>query len=256
MKKTIIILSAFLLLSLCGCADKTAQKTKSTDSEKISFMDNGDSVFEIKTDYVSLYYPEKWKDSVDIKNTDGIVSFYALPSNTKLFDVLFDKNEGDQIGTILVDGKSVKVCVKTFSIDKDLENYDDLSSMQEDVNVILNKLVTENNLNTEFTVNEVIPDASDVFEIETPLTKLYFPTLWKNEVDISVKDNAVYFSKDQTKIFDLIFGGTDGDLLGTYNGTQIRVVLYEVEGNDLNGIQEGVNTIIEYLEKDSAFKAN
>lgn len=239
------------MLAVSGCSNKTNESNVLSSDTDITDSENKDNEnFDIKTDYITLYFPNKWKESVNIKINDDIVSFSALPDDIKLFDIMFGKNEGDIIGTLSINENNIPVSVKTYDIDNNLEKYDEYREMQEDINTVINML--ENDKNFSYGAFE---DKS-LYEIETNVAKLYFPKNRENEVDIAVSDNKVSFSCENTSLFDIYFGGSEGDLLGTYNDTEIRLVMYDINDDKLNAIQEDVNVIIENLEKDSNFASN
>lgn len=106
--------------------------------EEIVKEDN--SVFEIETRLVTMLYPEKWKDKVNIEVSDDFVKFTA--EGTKLFDLLFGSDEGYLLGTY----NGVSISIVSYDIDKsefDDEMYYELCVMQEDVNVILQELMKD-----------------------------------------------------------------------------------------------------------------
>lgn len=87
------------------------------------------SVFEIKTDLVTLYYPNKWKDKVTVKVDGKTVSFMA--DKRKIFDLCFEKCDGYLLGTY--DGTPI------YMVEYKAENDDEIA-MQQDVNVIIEYL--------------------------------------------------------------------------------------------------------------------
>lgn len=87
------------------------------------------SVFEIKTDVTTLYYPNKWKDKVTVKEDGKTVSF--MIDKRKLFDLRFEKSDGYLLGTY--DGTPI------YMVEYKAENDDEIA-MQQDVNVIIEYL--------------------------------------------------------------------------------------------------------------------
>ena len=139
--------------------------------------------------------------------------------------------------------------------------YEELKQMYSAIDVIADHLAKD----YDFAQGEALSDSSeDVFAIETNLTTLYYPKKWQDKVTIDVEDNAVHFAYNGTKLFDLLFGGSEGDLLGVYDGTEVRVVLHELRQGTLSdsvyseylGMRDAVNVIVENLEKDSQFEIN
>ena len=90
---------------------------------------NDDSVYEIKTDFATLYYPQRWKDKVTVKTDKNQVQFSS--GKTPLFTLSFGGNDGILLGTY--DGKELRM------IDYPLDDKE-MANMQEDVNVILEYL--------------------------------------------------------------------------------------------------------------------
>lgn len=127
----------------------------------------------------------------------------------------------------------------------------DLAEMQEDINVIFQHLVSD----YDFEAGVALEKEDDsVFEIETSVTTLYYPTKWKDRVTVDVEDTKVSFSCDGTPLFDLVFTESDdGYLLGTYSGTPINIVDYMVYDDTLAAMQEDVNVILQHLMEDENF---
>ena len=95
-------------------------------------------VYEIKTDVVSLYYPQKWKDKVTVDVTDNSVKFSS--DDVRLFDFVFGETaDGQRIGTYY----GTPISMVLYTIDKDeysAERYSELSAMQSDSNFVLDGL--------------------------------------------------------------------------------------------------------------------
>lgn len=106
--------------------------------EEVIKEDN--SVFEVRTSLVTMYYPTKWQDKVDIDITDDSVKFKS--SEDKLFDLNFDSDEGYLLGKY--DG--VTISIVSYDINSEgmsEDRYYQLCAMQEDVNVILQHLMDD-----------------------------------------------------------------------------------------------------------------
>ena len=96
--------------------------------------------FEIKTDVVTLCYPTKWKDKVDIKNEADSVTFSS--DGTVLFVVSFVDDGGYLLGEYK--GHPIYLTLGSLSgIDKESEAYKEMSAMQEDSNVMLDALESD-----------------------------------------------------------------------------------------------------------------
>lgn len=100
-----------------------------------------------------------------------------------------------------------------------------------------------------------------VFDIKTRVCVMKYPLKWKDSVKVEITDDAVFFSSGDVKLFDLLFGSDEGYLLGTYNGTSISIVSYDINGDGLSetdyhtycAMQEDVNVIIQYWLADKNF---
>ena len=101
-----------------------------------------DSVFEIETPVATLYYPNKWKESVTIEKDGDSLRFSC--GEIKLFDVLFNSDDGFRLGTY----NDTTINVVDYEIDEDsfsAEDFERLCAMQEDINVILQYLMKDSN---------------------------------------------------------------------------------------------------------------
>ena len=99
-------------------------------------------VFAIETPYATLYYPEKWKNRITFDVTDDKVIFSS--SGVELFKIDFGGGSGIPLGTY----KGTSVSVDVEELDEaglSESDYDDYCAMQEDYNVILQHLRTDEN---------------------------------------------------------------------------------------------------------------
>ncbi len=99
------------------------------------------STFEIETSLTTLYYPQKWQDSVAVEVTDNKASF-ATTDGIHLFDLEFGQSEGVLLGTY----GETELHIVSYDIeqgDRSDEDYNKLCAMQEDVNVILQHLLED-----------------------------------------------------------------------------------------------------------------
>ena len=111
-----------------------------------------EEAYKVKTDYVNLYYPKKWKNQIEIEESDdsNTVLFYATikdKDKQHLFDILFNSEEGYKIGTVEKDGKAVSVNLISYDLEFDSNWTEDekliVIAMQEDVNYIMGMLEKE-----------------------------------------------------------------------------------------------------------------
>lgn len=91
---------------------------------------------------------------------------------------------------------------------------------------------------------------------------LYYPQKWQDAVTVEVTDSKVAFSTaDGIQLFDLEFGQSEGDLLGTYGETEVHIVSYDIEQgyrseedyNKFCAMLEDVNVILQHLMEDENF---
>lgn len=135
----------------------SGQKTSSASNSSTLQPENTDASGEenklmtVETQYGTLSYPEKWKDSLITSESvaDGIDSIiFAATVNGQeyeLFKILICDAEGDSVGTVTDDAgqtRSVFVDVPELTDLSDLreEEQDQLYAMQEAVNVLIENL--------------------------------------------------------------------------------------------------------------------
>lgn len=98
------------------------------------------TTFDIKTDLVTLKYPNKWKDKVTVEVTDDMVKFSC--GQEKLFDLVFKECDGYLLGTY----QDTPIYIISYEFDE--TKYDEAEQMElygmaEDVNVILQYLMED-----------------------------------------------------------------------------------------------------------------
>lgn len=241
-----ILLALVMLLTITACnikenAENNGSETDTTSTGEINMED---STFSILVCGLTLKYPLKWQDKVSVTTSENRVCFAY--GDTKLFDLTFNTDEGDILGT--VEGEEYTV-IRMVSYSFETENQE-LYAMQEDVNVILQNLMND----YTFVVGEALEkEDNSTFGIKTSVVTMKYPTKWQEKVQIEVTDNGVKFSNNGTPLFDLMFVECNGYLLGTYNGTPIYIVDYKVENDEQAIMQEDVNVILQHLMEDKNF---
>lgn len=222
------------------------------------------NVFTIETDFCNLSYPHKWEKSInyEIHNYgDGYTVGFSSEGNN-LFDLIFNVEEGEFIGSFKLDNKTIVVNASTYEIDSSIKNYKNLSMMQDDMSIIIYYLVKDYGLDFESVEIELL--SNEVYQIETSKVQLYYPVTWQYKVQVNETSKGVEFSSDGVKLFDINFGGTEGSLLGKYLGQEIRIVTYVIDESqynnsrytELRSMQEDIDIIIKHLEEDENFKLN
>ena len=94
--------------------------------------DSDDAVFWFDTPIGTLCYPAKWEDRVTVDVTDTVITF--SDGDTPVFELVLIETEGYLLGTY--DGKPVYLYEYAVT-------DEDRSAMQDDVNVILQKLMED-----------------------------------------------------------------------------------------------------------------
>lgn len=262
MKKWISLLLcltlAAALLTACG---GHAEQQKTPDPEIVPPVEEPVDVFSIETPYGTLAYPERWKDTVTIETGEEPYTLRFSAGEIPLFDLIFDGEEGYYLGTLQGQDGEATLRIISYDLDDQREDYADCRAMQEDVNVLLQ------HLRTDYTFREKeIPEEIDdsVYAIETDVVTLYYPERWQDQVTVEVTADGARFSCDGVQLFDILFGGEEGVLLGTYGQTPVRVVSYAIEQGELSdsryeqlgNMEEDVNVVIQHLMEDSNFQVS
>lgn len=210
----------------------------------------------VETPYVTLKYPSKW-ENVEIEVSDGEiceVSFFT--KEQALFDLILNGDKGEYLGVIK--DKNITVRVVFYELENDYANDPSYVAMQEDINVILGFLASDYSFSIEQCLER---EEINVFEIETALTSLYYPTRWKSQTKIEIEDTYVRFSFEETPLFALNFENKSGYYLGAYKTQEIYLELYEIDPAEysdteyemINAMQEDVNVILQHLMEDKNF---
>lgn len=271
-KKNLIVILSILLIVLIGVFFSLLFNGNSKDEEILNNQNDDivsekedafyeEEVFLTTTKYCDLAYPQKWKTNVEVVMNEG--DNYSVKYMTKegvdLFEIYFDSEKGDILGTIKNGNTCVALSVVVSEIDNDNDNYNEILTMQEDMNVIINYLDTK----YQFMPGEVVDnDNISTYAIKTPVVTLYYPKKWEDVVNVDVKDTAVSFSYKDTKLFDIYFGDLNGNLIGTYKDKKIGIVSHSIDSDGLSKedteialeMQESVNVIIENLKLDAEFE--
>ena len=230
----IFMLAAALTLSSCG---GNTGKTLIGDESK-------EPTYTISAGGLELKYPKKWQSKVTVTTEEDRVCFSC--GETKLFDLTFNTEEGYVLGTVKGEEYTViRVIDYLFE-----SGNEELSAMQEDVNVLLNHLAKD----YDFEVGVALErEDTSVFDIETPLVTLKYPAKWQDTVQTEVSEDGVRFSTEGTPLFDLLFTECDGFLLGLYRDTPIYIVEHPTNTDEQSDMIDDVNVILQHLMEDSYF---
>lgn len=109
-------------------------------------------------------------------------------------------------------------------------------------------------------------ESTDVTVYKTKYCDLKYPTRWANKVKVEIDESGAYTVKfamnDGTPVFDLVFAGQTGLILGTLEGKDANTVLHFVDYpmdendsryNEFCTMAEDINVIIENLVRDYSF---
>ena len=163
MNKVKLFIKIFIIsLFLVGCAkivnenDLNLEVDNNTVDQSNEFYKSNEQTFEIETEYCSLYYPSKWKESIiiEINKTDYYSVEFSTSlnnENIKLFSIIFnEENRGNKLGVLSYENLSVPVSYIDYSDNfpdgLSNEENDQLSIMYEDINVVISNLVYVNNM--------------------------------------------------------------------------------------------------------------
>lgn len=174
--KKLVVLMSMVLVILVGIAavlftksDKDIEKDKlnaSTDGSKaqvesqeedsVSTIDQqilDEESYVIETDYVRLYYPQKWEDNLEtevVEDEGYVVEFYGKvegKERQKIFEVIFNGDADIVIGTVENNGENIYVGFNLTDLelgdDWTDEEADVICAMQEDVNYLIGMLERE-----------------------------------------------------------------------------------------------------------------
>lgn len=181
----------------------------------------GEDFVIISTPYADLRLPASFDKAVSHEETGNepyVITFKSRTDETELFSIIFNGTGEYLVGTLMGEEKNTVVHANTNDLDQNDQNYESNLFYQEQLYLILGYLAEDYNLVPEEAIDD--EDPMD-FEIQTSLVTLYYPSRWKEKVEIEVLDNGVKFSAAGTPLFDLMFEECDGYLLGTYQETPI-----------------------------------
>lgn len=159
-KNLVLSLSAIILVAIIlfagGCTkeDKKDEQSKEQNKEQLDKQNNDFDTdvafFEIETKHCKLYFPEKWEEQIEVKYTEEAgykAEFYGLVENKEaqhLFDVCFNSDDGELLGYLEnkdeIINISIDVMEPEFGNGWTQEEIDQIYSMQEELNFVMNTL--------------------------------------------------------------------------------------------------------------------
>ena len=106
--------------------------------------------YEISTKYCKLYFPEIWRDKIEVRCTEKEgykAAFYGVTEGKEskhLFDVCFDSDKGILLGYLEYEDTIVNISVDIKELEFDdswnQEEIDLIYSMQEEMNFVIDTL--------------------------------------------------------------------------------------------------------------------
>lgn len=291
MKKTLALFLAILcLFALCACSTPEDGSTELTaavptaeiptaqqptdnslpiDSEGpatdpvVTETEKPEVFFPIETPYATLRAPEAFGTEVQtaVINNDPYILGFFTKDNYELFWLHFGDQEGELLGTLYGGDEPRVLTVEFADVASDADNYETLMKYQLGVSTIIDNLIAD----YDFAANELpIQEIGDDFAIETSVCTLYYPSRWKDLVQIDVEEEAVKFTYQDVPVFDLYFNEdparTDAFLLGAYGDYPLYIVSYrgsdqlsEEELENYYGMQANINYILDRLSEDPKF---
>lgn len=147
---SIIFIFIVIVMMFSSCnSGKTEQKdTSSSDSAKetLQIGEYVENVYEIETEYCTLKFPSKWQDKLTVTIENNTVYFIHNASKVMVFSIVFgNETQGYLLGTLNTGGKSITVSTIEGNLDESNEYYNELCSICNDINVILNYLHADYN---------------------------------------------------------------------------------------------------------------
>lgn len=253
----VLAIICLVALVACGAGEQTPPEPTEDVPEAVESTD-----VSIETPYCDLVVTKEFADNVKskvISEDPYTVSFRMISDDTELFSISFGGETEMLLGTLQLENENVVLYADYNDLDRENENYETYCTYQEGISTIINHLSSD----YDFIVNEITDwvDPS-TFDIQTPVVTMKYPNRWKEKVTIDVSEEAVKFSCNGEKLFDIVFSECDGFILGTYKDTPIYVKDYtinkgsysEAQYLELCTMQEDMNVILQGLLEDSNFE--
>lgn len=111
--------------------------------------------FEIDTKHCKLYFPERWKEQIEIGYSEEFgykVEFYGIVEGKEkhhLFNVCFNSDDGLLLGYLETGNENVNISIDRIEIEFDdswkQEEMDQIYAMQEEMNYVIDSLSKNEN---------------------------------------------------------------------------------------------------------------
>lgn len=224
--------------------------------------EKADPGISVETPYAVLRVPSEFDGALQWKTVseEPYVLAFTTTEGREVFSLHFNQETANLLGTLPLDGENVVIYADFSEVDKQDAQYATLMRYQLAVGTIIENLAADYGFQPNVLPEPAVPTLEAV-TIETKVVTLKYPAEWKDRVTVEVTDERAAFSCEGTKLFDVCFFDGSGYPLGTYDGTPISIVSYDIdpavksetELQDLYAMQEGVNFITQNLMQDPKF---
>jgi len=127
-------------------------ESSESDEEDIQVLSD---YYEIETKYCKLYFPEVWKENIEIVDKEEMgykVGFYGRIDNKEaqlLFEVCFNSDDGELLGYLELEENIVNISIDindiVFDDSWEEEEMNQIYTMQEEVNFVIDTLKMNEN---------------------------------------------------------------------------------------------------------------
>lgn len=245
---------------------------------------------QIQTPYLTLSYPDALSDNLRIVNSGSspyTLEFYALlegKAAQRIFDVAIGEGAAGVVGVFETDAGQLPVGVTVYRFEPD-ESWNEgeiitIHAMQDGANDLIDQLpLVQEPAQEETPLVADAPEKSNVvnyMKFRTPYCTLQYPAVWKDRVSVEQGEEDVFGigvykvrfygqaeSRQKQLLFSVLFGGDEGEQLGTVTNDQNETVSVNIQMEELNlsgwpeedaaalyAMQEAVNQLIEQLPLD------
>ena len=270
----LIMLLVLLLLSGCGgpgedfgtgANDEVNDVVNSTENVDDTQVDDvttgGDTMISVPGG--TLLIPDEWDVPLRTEIVEGentAVTFFC--EDIQLYTVTFSTSSDGAIGSVEADNGTQYVSVVMHEVP---EYTDELASMQESVNAILEQLALKP---IEQVVDQGVSSNSEKMALETGYGVFYYPAKWKSNLSVEgISDKTIAFYScvayhNPVLLFSLTFGEGTGDISTEMTQEDGSVIAVHVDIADLEfddtwsaeemdtvySMQEELNYLLEELQ--------
>lgn len=252
----LVVLAVLVIIALTSLNDQPPAATR--PNHTTAATEPADSVEDhiIETPYCDIRFPGQYAEYLKVERTESpdlTLDFIAeLDSGKvqKLFTLRFGAAEVPAVGQVTSkDGVAVGVYVTSYEFNPDgtwpVKEATAVDAMMESLNAVL-KSMKISDLGTP------IPEVEgDEIVIDTPYCKLYMPSVWAEELTVTVDQSDGYMvtffgtiaDHEALPLFAVNFGGGEGQVVHTlYTENDVpyfvRVKAFDLEIQDWNAVDQ------------------